>query len=169
VRALAACLGVALVLALGANASSRRSSAVFRVDRKQAAQVGVIVEFVRAWNTRQLSKALALLAPVASFSDCDYRTHRAVVLGRKAQIAAWLRKRFEDRDVLTIGRVFNENPDQTRVSGIDWERRTSKLFPTGTAPKVSAKVIFDRKGRILAFANGPGGAPPDQQVRICSP
>ncbi len=141
---------------------------MFRVDRKQAAQVGVIVEFVRAWNTRQLSKALALLAPVASFSDCDYRTHRAVLLSGKAQIAAWLGIRFADRDVLTIGRIFNESTDQNRVAGVDWERRTSKLFPAGTVPKSTAKVIFARNGRILAFATGPGGAPPDQQVRICS-
>jgi len=169
VRALAACLGVALVLALGANASSRRSSAVFSVDRNQAAQVGVIVEFVRAWDTRHLGKALALLASAASFSDCDYRTHRAVVLSGKAQIAAWLRKRFADRDVLTIGRIFNESPDQDRVAGVDWQRRTSVLFPAGTVPKATAKVIFARNGRILAFANGPGGAPVDQQARICSP
>jgi len=167
--ALVAAVAVALVVVLSAGGSMRRSSAVFSVDARQASQVAVIVDFVHAWNTRQLSKALALLMPNASMSDCDYRTHRAVSLKGKTQIASWLRKRFADHDVLTIGRIWNENPAQDRVAGVDYDRRTSKLFPGGMLPKASTKVIFASDGRILAFANGPFGAPPDQQTRSCSP
>jgi len=169
VRALAAAAGVALVLAFGASGSTQRSSAVFSVDRTQAAQVAAIVDFVHAWNTRQLAKALALLTPDANFSDCDYRAHKAVVLKGKTQIAAWLRKRFADRDVLTIGRIWNENPDENRVAGVDYDRRTSTLFPAGTVPELASKVVFAADGRIRAFANGPGGAPADQQARLCTP
>jgi hypothetical protein len=33
---------------------------------------------------------------------------------------------------------------------------------------LAAVVVFRYDGRIVNFANGPGGAPPDQQARICS-
>jgi hypothetical protein len=168
-RALAACLGVALIVVLTASASPQRSTAVFSVDRNQAKQVATIVDFVNAWNTRQLSKALALLAPGASMSDCDYRLHRAVILKGKTQIAAWLRKRFADRDSLTIARIWNEVPYQDDAAGVDYDRRVSVLFPNGIVPKVQTKVVFARSGRIAGFANGPGGAPADQQTRICTP
>jgi hypothetical protein len=102
-------------------------------------------------------------------SDCDYRTHRAVILKGKTQIGAWLRKRFADHDVLTIGRVWNAVDYQDDAAGVDYERRVSVLFPGGIVPKVSTKVVFARSGRIAGFANGPGGAPADQQTRICSP
>jgi hypothetical protein len=163
------CLAVVLVLILTANASSQRSPAVFSVGRVQAGQVAAIVDFVNAWKTRDLSKALALLAPGAAFSDCDYRTHRVVIRKGKSQIAGWLRKRFADRDVLTIRRIGNENPNENRVASVDYERRTSRLFPEGMTPKLSAKVVFRSDGRIVGFANGPGGASPDQQARVCSP
>jgi hypothetical protein len=168
-RALAAAVAVALVVVLSAGGSTRRSSAVFSVDARQASQVAAIVDFIHAWNTRQLTKALALLAPNASTSDCDYRTHRAVSLRGKTQIASWLRKRFADRDVLTIARIWNENPTEDRVAGVTYDRRRSKLFPGGTLPNGSTKVIFASDGRILTFANGPFGAPPDQQTEVCSP
>jgi hypothetical protein len=142
---------------------------VFSVDRNQARQVATIVDFVNAWNTRQLSKALALLAPGAAMSDCDYRRHRAVILKGKTQIATWLRKRFADRDSLTIGRIWNEVSYQDDAAGVDYDLRVSSLFPDGIVPKVQTKIVFARSGRIAGFANGPGGAPPDQQTRICSP
>lgn len=168
-RPLVAGVGVALIVALGASASSQQSSAIFSVDRQQAAQVAAVVYFVHYWNARKLDKALALLTQDANFSDCDYRTHRAVILKGRTQIATWLRKRFADRDVLTIGRIWNENPNEDRVAGVDYDRRASRLFPSGTVPKVATKVVFAADGRIRAFANGPGGAPVDQQARICSP
>jgi hypothetical protein len=96
-------------------------------------------------------------------SDCDYRRHRAVILKGKTQIAAWLRKRFADRDNLTIGRIWNEVPYQDEAAGVDYERRVSVLFPNGIVPKVQTKVVFARSGRIAGFANGPGGAPADQR------
>jgi hypothetical protein len=168
-RVFVAAVAVALVVVLSAGGSTRRPSAVFSVDRQQATQVAAIVDFVHAWNTRQLAKALALLAPNASLSDCDYRTHRAVSLKGKTQIASWLRKRFADDDALTIGRIWNESPAQDRVAGVTYDRRKSKLFPSGMIPNASTKVIFASDSRILAFANGPFGATPDQQTLICSP
>jgi hypothetical protein len=169
VRALAACFGLALVVALTASASPQQSTGVFSVDRNQAKQVAAIVDFVNAWNTRQLNKALALLAPGAGMSDCDYRRHRAVISKGKTQIAAWLRKRFADRDNLAIGRIWNEVPYQDEAAGVDYELRVNVLFPDGIVPKVQTKVVFARSGRIAGFANGPGGAPVDQQTKLCSP
>jgi hypothetical protein len=120
-----------------------------------------------------LSKALALFAPNALGSDCDYRHARVVTFSGKQQISAWLRKRFADDDHLRMARVLNENASQPAgVLAVDWALRTSRTlrrrgFARGIVPKLSAKVVFTRESRprIRAFANGPVGGDPS----FCQP
>jgi len=175
VRALvSAVLIVALVVVLGASGSTRRTSAVFGVDARQAREVATVVDFLRAWNGRRLRDVLALLTDDAVGSDCDYRLHRAVLFDGKAEFERWLRKRFSDHDRLVLTRIWNENREESVVVGVDYSKRQSLTLaalgaPAGIVPKSSTKVVFTTAMKIRAFGNGPGGAPPDQQRRICSP
>jgi hypothetical protein len=174
VRALGAAAGVALVLALGASGSTRRSSAVFAVDARQAGEVTTVVSFLRAYNARKLGAALALVTSDVVGSDCDYRHRKTILFSGKKQFTAWLRGRFADRDRLTLARIWNENREQGGVVGVDYAKRESETLRAlgavhGTVPKSATKVVFDRAGRIRSFANGPGGAPPDVEAKTCSP
>lgn len=147
------------VTALGGSASK---STTFSLDAAQAGQVSVVVQFVRAYNAARLNEALTALSSDAGVSDCDYRRVRAVEFSGRAAVARWLRQRFADRDRLVIGRIYNENPDGTRVVGVEFLRRTSRTlaalgFPKGIRPKGTAKVVFAPQGTMRTFANGPVG------------
>jgi hypothetical protein len=72
-----------------------------------------------------------------------------------------------DRDALTLGRIYNENPADSFVVGVDFKRRVIRGIQR-TIPG-AAKVIFAADGRIQRFANGPVGVPLEEQARLCSP
>jgi len=174
VRAVVAAGAVALVVVIGAAGSNRRSSAVFSIDAQQASEVATVVTFLRAYNAGKLTAALAVVTPDVVGSDCDYRRRKAILFSGKKAFAGWLRARFADRDRLTLARVWNENRSQGLVVGVDYARRESLTLRAlgaahGITPQAASKVVFTTEARIRAFANGPGGAPADQQARICSP
>jgi hypothetical protein len=174
VRAVVAAGAVALVVVIGAAGSNRRSSAVFSVDAQQASEVATVVTFLRAYNAGKLTAALAVVTPDVVGSDCDYRRRKAILFSGKKAFAGWLRARFADRDRLTLARVWNENRSQGLVVGVDYARRESLTLRAlgatgGIKPQTASKIIFTSAWRIRSFANGPGGAPPDEQARICTP
>jgi len=138
----------------------------YELSELQAQEVRLTVQFINAFNTRKLRPALAVFAPGAGVSDCDYRRVRAVQFLGKKQIAAWLRRRFTDRDHLGVARIFNENPAAPAGAvGVDYRSRTNRTlralgFPRGIKPQLGSKVRFTLGRRPLlieAFANGPLG------------
>ncbi len=164
----------ALALALGAGGSTQQTSAVFAVDAQEAREVTTVVAFLRAFNNRKLDAALALVTADVVGSDCNYRSHKAVLFNGKAEFARWLRARFADRDRLTLSRIFNENRTQGLVVGVEYAKRESRTLrelgaASGVTPKTSTKVVFTSTGLMRAFGNGPGGAPRDVEARLCSP
>jgi hypothetical protein len=176
-RAVVAGTAVApLATIAGAQGSQDRLPAPvpYELTPVQAEQVRLTVEFVNAFNAHRLRPAVAVLAPNALGSDCDYRRVRAGRFFGKAQIAAWLRWRFADRDHLDVARIFNENPEGAdQAVGLDYRRRTSHTlralgFPHGIKPQLGSKVVFTlgrRPLRIARFANGPVGGSAD----LCRP
>jgi hypothetical protein len=165
---LVAALGATSILALPSASAERGPPVTFSLSALQAQEASVTVQFIAAFNGRQLGRALDLLTPRASVSDCDYKNVRAVSFGGRQSVARWLRRRFADRDRLTPTRIFNENPSQpVGVVGVEYGRRTSNTlralgFAKGIVPEGATKVVFTSKPvRIRVFANGPVGGDPD--------
>jgi hypothetical protein len=163
-----AALGATSILALPAASAERGTPATFSLGARQAREVSVTVQFIAAFNGRRLGQALDLLTPGINVSDCDYKNVRAVSFDGRHEVARWLRRRFADRDRLTLTRIFNENPAQpVGAIGVEYGRRTSNTlralgFPAGIIPKVATKIIFTAQPvRIRVFANGPVGGDPN--------
>jgi hypothetical protein len=159
-----AAMSVAAALTVAGSAAEVRP-APFSLTERQAQEVGVFAGFVDAFNRRELRRALGYLTIDASVTDCDYRHVRTVQITGKPALTRWLSQRFADRDMLRLGRVYNENADQpTGVLAVDFSRRASNTlrglgFPDGVKPQLTAKVIFARTAgaRIVRFSNGPLG------------
>jgi hypothetical protein len=149
----------------GGQQSSVEPPTTFTLNARQAEEVSAAVQFMDAFNRRQLRAALALLTRSVDVSDCDFRRVRATEARGRRQVTKWLRQRFRDRDHLEVARMWNANPEQpSGVVAIDWARRTSNTlrslgFPAGIKPQLGAKVVFTttRPVRISRFANGPIG------------
>jgi hypothetical protein len=161
---LIAALGATSILALPAASAQRETPARFSLSVLQAHEVGVTVQFIAAFNGRRLERALDLLTPRVSVSDCDYRDVRAVSFNGRHEAARWLRGRFADRDRLTPTNIFSENPAQpVGVVAVEYARRTSNTlralgFSAGIVPKLASKIVFTAQPvRIRAFANAPVG------------
>lgn len=167
-----AALAATSILALPAASADRGTPTTFSLSALQAEEVSVTVRFIAAFNGRRLGRALDLLTPRVSVSDCDYKNVRAVSFGGRRAVARWLRRRFADRDRLTPTRIFDENPAQpVGVVGVEYGRRTSNTlralgFPAGIVPKGATKIVFSAQPvRIRVFANGPVGGDPN----LCRP
>ena len=138
---------------------------VFSLSAAQAREVAVVVEFLRACNAGQLEAALAMFAGNPGVSDCDYQAVEDVEFHGPAEVGRWLRQRIAEHDVLTVARIFNENPDQPVGGvGVEYQRRSSDTlralgFPNGITPTLATKVVFSADDRIERFANGPFGGP----------
>jgi hypothetical protein len=161
-------VAAALAAAAGGGLQRAASSAgPFSVTAAQARDVGAVVAFVDGFNARKLRVALAQLARNAQVSDCDYRRVRATRIAGKRALTAWLRRRFADRDQLTIGRIFNENTAQPLgVVAVEFAlRRSTTLralgYTRGITPQIVAKVVLTKSHRIAVFANGPEGGSSD--------
>ncbi len=142
----------------------------FVVTAAQAERIAVVVAFLHAYNTGQADRALALFADAPVVSDCDYRAVKAVNFVGRSQVTRWLRARIADHDHLALRRIWNRNPDDQPVVAVDYDRRTSDLlralgFPNGIRPALTSKVTFTPDHRILRFANGPSGGPPNSAAR----
>jgi hypothetical protein len=157
-------MGATSILLLPASSAERDAARTFSLSGRQAQETSLTVQFIAAFNGRQLGRALDLLTPSVMVSDCDYKSVRAVSFNGKREVTRWLRRRFADRDRLTLSRIFNENPSQpVGAVGVEFGRRTSNSlrtlgFSAGIVPKTAAKVVFTAKPvRIRVFANGPIG------------
>lgn len=148
------------ILALGETPIQR----MFALDGQQATQVAAVMRFIQAYNAGHLDEALALLDKGIGWSDCDYTSGTQAVFRGKAKVAEWLRQRIADHDQLTVGAMFNGNPDPTsgaNVVGVDFRRRTSdwlkqKGFRDGLEARLAAKVVFTELDPVLiaGFAAG---------------
>lgn len=132
------------------------------------------MRFIAAYNARRLSDALALLAPDANASDCDYENVRGLKFVGRRQVAAWLRQRFRDRDRLTVSRISAKDPSQpVGVLLVEYARRASDTlralgYVNGIVPDVATKVPFGgtaTRPLILGFGFGPWDGP-DAACRI---
>ncbi len=137
----------------------------FKMNAAQAQNVRSVIEFLNAYNSRKLAPALASFGATAAVSDCDYRRVRAVRFAGKVAITQWLRARFADHDRLTLGTVWNADPNFDDVVSVDFTRRTSDTlrrlgFPNGIGPKLAAKVVFASNHRVKGFGFGPYGGDP---------
>jgi hypothetical protein len=135
----------------------------FSLAARQAKGISTVVVFLDAYNRRDLGIALAQFTDDPDFvryvggNDCDYRHVKvARFVGRDA-VAAWLRRRFADRDHLTLSTI---RPLDGRGAAVDYARRTSDTlralgFPDGIQAGLATKVGFTTEGpvRITQFAN----------------
>jgi hypothetical protein len=176
-------LGAALLGGAASDASvDAATPTTFSLTARQAEEVRVVTEFVEAFNERRLATALALFTSsreyvrFVSASDCDYRRVVAVGFLGRSGVRTWLRRRFADRDHLTLETVYDENPEQPLgVVLLTYSRRTSRTlaalgFPRGIRPQLATKVGFTPRGpvRMTTFANGPLGGS-DPHPRECRP
>jgi hypothetical protein len=146
----------------------------FRVGGSQARMVATLVAFLDAYNSGDVSRALALVSDDVSISDCDYRGPTLLnAIGRDAT-RQWLTDRVADHDQLTLESIRNENPDPTsgsHVVAVSYSKRASDTlralgYPNGIVPQTATKVIFTAADdRLRAFANGPFGGP----IALCRP
>lgn len=129
--------------------------------------------FLAAYNAGDLDAALAAIAEPWGWSDCDYARGIAATGTGRDTFAAWLRQRFADHDRLFLGQIVLGGQDGL-VMGVSFARRTSDTLrsqglPDGVEPQLAAKIIFDYtdpaipgpRGRMVTFANGPFGGPPE--------
>jgi hypothetical protein len=144
----------------------------FDLNGQQARDVASLVNLLQAYNDGEIDKVLVLLDKGVVWSDCDYRTGKAVEFTGKPNVAKWIQQRLSDQDQFEISRIANENPSNTNVVGVSYIKRQSltlsKLgFADGIQPQLATKVIFaSDHARILAFANGPiGGSPEACQLK----
>jgi hypothetical protein len=172
-RSLVAGLGAVVLTTAGClgGGDERAASSVplrtgtYSLSARQARGVATVVNFLDAYNSQRHREALALLSRNVGVSDCDYRQERSVEFTGKAEVAAWLRSRFADRDRFVVRRIVNENPEQpTGVLAVEYARRTSKSlvalgFRRGIEPQLATKVGFTsgEPPRISTFANGAVG------------
>jgi hypothetical protein len=143
---------------------------VFHVDVDQALNVAVTVEFLNAYNAGDLDGAMGTLEPDPILSDCDYATQRVVDLHGRAQIANWLKQRFDDHSRIVWSEIGTENPADHKVLGVTVTRVKSDSlarlgFPDGVGRSFGAKVVFTDAHRIASFAMGPLGGP----ATLCRP
>lgn len=139
----------------------------FSLNGAQAGEVATVVEFLDAYNSGDVTKALALFSdsPKVAFSACRYRTGESIDGNGKARVKAWLTEAVEEHSRLVLRSIENANPDQPiGVLGMQISRETSDAitrrgYPTGISPALATKIIFDRSGKILSFASGPFGGP----------
>ena len=136
----------------------------FHLDVDQALNVAVTVEFLNAYNAANLDVAMAALGPDPGFSDCDYTTQQTVEIHGRAQVASWLKERFDDHSRIVWSEIGTENPTDRDVLGVTVTRvRSDSLaklgFPDGVAPSLGVKVIFTADHRIVTFVMGPVGGP----------
>src|SRR6266508_2115175 len=115
-------------------------------------------------NAANLDVAMAALGPDPGFSDCDYTTQQTVEIHGRAQVASWLKERFDDHSRIVWSEIGTENPTDRDVLGVTVTRvRSDSLaklgFPDGVAPSLGVKVIFTADHRIVTFAMGPVGGP----------
>ena len=122
-----------------------------------------LAAFLDAYNAAQLSDALAPLTDDVGWTDCDYQKQAVVKVSGKSNMTPYLQARFADHDMLTIGTVWNLNPDPStnQAVAVDFSNRRSDTlkrlgFGTGIHVPVSAKIVFADDGRIAgaAFASG---------------
>ena len=123
-------------------------------------------EFLLAFNTGDVARALSLVTDDVIGSDCDYREVHVIFMNGRDQFASWLRARAADHDRLVRADVGTNG----LVVAVPFVNRTSDTlrslgFATGIHPKVDAKVVFSTDGRIRAFGNGPGGG----DASLCRP
>jgi len=142
----------------------------FHLDADQALNVAATADFLNAYNAGDLPAASAALGPDPVFSDCDYSTQQVVNLHGRAQVASWLKERFDDHSRIVWSEIRTENPTDRDVLGVTVTRVKSdslaKLgFPDGVAPSLGVKVVFTKDHRIAGFAMGPVGGPPT----LCRP
>lgn len=130
-------LTVVSVTGLVSLPGSEPATRTFSVNDAQAREVAAVVEFVRAYNSGRVNDALAVLRADAGVTDCDYRRVAVTRAVGKAQIARWLRQRFADKDRLTLGRIYNENPEGRLLVGVEFVRRASKTLRALGSPAAS--------------------------------
>jgi hypothetical protein len=94
------------------------------LDARQAQEVAVLVDFIRAYNTGQTATALALFGPPWLWSDCDYR-HGQVIGGKGIiSLRQWLVRHKADHDRLDIGTIA-VGTEQEQALGVTFQRRTN--------------------------------------------
>ena len=158
--ALFAC--VAIVIG-GTTASSpstptlpQRSTTDPVLSARQAEGVRAIVEFVDAFNSRDLGRAIRQFTRDDEFvrfvggSDCDYRREKAYRFSGKVELSAWLRERFADRDTLALGTIGLLGERGARLT---YRRRASRAlrelgYANGLSDGLGAKVGFTTRGPL---------------------
>ncbi len=97
------------------------ASGVFHLDADRAANVAVTVAFLNAYNGGDLDAALQALGPDPGLSDCDYSRQGVVDLHGRAQVASWLKERFDDHSRIVWSEIYRH----CAVHGRDQMRRAS--------------------------------------------
>jgi hypothetical protein len=136
-----------------------------------AAQWSLLTQFVRAFNAGDVPAAMALLAPDATVSDCDFAQRSVASLEGLAQIEEWLAVRKADRDRLTLPASPSLQPAADAFSATPFtvaQRSNDTLaalgFKRGVWLREPMHVAFDAGSRrISALWLGPV---PDQ-AHLC--
>jgi hypothetical protein len=119
-----------------------------------------LVSLIDAYNARQLGAVSLLLVDDVIWADCDFRSGTPVAANGRAEVEAFLSRRFADHEQLEIARVEGLNPDNPGglALGVDYSLRTSDTlralgFPNGIKGPSGVKIVFAPDGRIRAVAH----------------
>lgn len=136
----------------------------YNLSARAARGVSVVVQFLDAYNSRDLPRALAQFTDDPRFvryvaaNDCDYRRVKVVRFFGRSEIETWLRQRFADRDRLAMDRIRLLGGH--RGAALGYARRTSDTlralgFADGIQAGLGTKVAFTTRGplRIAVFGN----------------
>jgi len=142
------------------------------VTAVQSRAVRLATALLDAYNRGDQPGVLALLAPEAVWSDCDYRSSTVVQWRGSIEIGRWLTRAFADHDRLVLSRIdVGEPKDGVVAVGLSYRLRTSEALRVvgaagGIEPPVATKVVCSLTPlRVMVFANGPVGG----SASVCSP
>ena len=127
----------------------------------ESEKIASVVRFVTAFNAARLYDASAVFADDAALNDCDFASHVIIEARGATAIRAWLRKRFADHDRLVIARIFNMNPDPTRIQGVAVESPCERATPS---PGPGHQVGSFPKGRQRSYSTFPGSGSPGSRM-----
>jgi ketosteroid isomerase-like protein len=96
----------------------------------QTRHVQAVLAFYAAYNRRDVGGLLSLLAPGFRYADCNFSTHRNVLIEAAQPLQRWLRARFREHDRFQIVGDFRANPGPgTAGVGGDVIRHSHSLDP----------------------------------------
>ena len=132
---------------------------IFVLTNARVRMIHNLVALLDDYNAARLSEAIALLTDDVGWTDCDYQKQVVVNVTGKSNMTTYLRARFADHDMLTIGTVSNLNPEPStnQSVGVDFSNRRSDTLKrlglsAGIQGLLGAKFVFADDGRIVGAA-----------------